>query len=63
MNKNLTWKQTLLVSFICYAIKFLFQAWLGTAILAIIEIVGLITLILGIVGAIGAGIRKMQNKK
>lgn len=59
MNKSISWKGSLLIAIICYGIKFLFGAYLGTYILAILEIVGLITLILGIVG----GLRAAFNKK
>jgi len=62
MNKNLSWKQSLLVAFICYAIKFILSGVLPNILLAILEIVGLITLIIGIIGGIKALFTKNKHK-
>ena len=62
MNKNLTWKQTLLIALICYGAKFTIGGYLPTIVVALLEIVGLISLILGIIGGVKAALTKMKRK-
>ena len=58
MNKNISWKGSLLIALICYGLKFTIGTYLGYF-TAILEIVGLIAFILGIIG----GIKATFNKK
>jgi hypothetical protein len=60
MNKNLTWKQYLIIALICYGAKFLLGNVLPNIIVAVLEIAGLITLILGIVYGLKAAFSKKK---
>jgi len=58
VNRNLSWKQLLLVTLVCYAIDIPTRGIFPNIVGAVLEIVALITLVLGIIGGIKAGLTK-----
>jgi hypothetical protein len=61
VNKSLTWKQTLLVAIVCYAIDIPTRGIFPNVVGAVLEIVGLACLVLGIIGGIKAAFTKRKR--
>jgi len=62
MTKNLSWKQSLLIAFICYGLKFSVGTYLPSYIVAIFEIVGFIALVSGIFSGIKVILTKNKHQ-
>ena len=61
MNKNISWKQSLLIALICYVINFTIGTYLPRGLSAAIGIAGLFTLIIGIIGGIKTAFTKKKS--
>lgn len=61
MNKQVSWKGSLLIALIAYSLKFILGAYLPTIAVALLEITGLVTLVFGIIGGLKVALLKRKK--